>query len=67
MRTDVTDPADCDALVAAAMETFGSVDILVNNAGVGTAVPATKETPEQFRGVIELNLNGCYWMAQATM
>ena len=65
VRTDVTDPADCDGLVAAAMETFGRVDILVNNAGVGTAVPATRETPEQFRGVIELNLNGCYWMAQA--
>jgi NAD(P)-dependent dehydrogenase (short-subunit alcohol dehydrogenase family) len=28
-------------------------------------VPATRETPEQFRKVIDLNLNGCYWMAQA--
>jgi len=65
VRTDVTEPADCDALVAAAMAEFGQVDILVNNAGVGTAVPATRETPEQFRSVIELNLNGCYWMAQA--
>ncbi len=63
--TDVTDPDACTALVAAAMEEFGRVDILVNNAGVGTAVPATRETPEQFRGVIDLNLNGCYWMAQA--
>jgi NAD(P)-dependent dehydrogenase (short-subunit alcohol dehydrogenase family) len=47
------------------MEAFGRVDILVNNAGVGTAVPALRETPEQFRGVVDLNLNGCYWMAQA--
>ena len=39
--------------------------MLVNNAGVGTAVPSTKETPEQFTGVIDVNLNGCYWMAQA--
>ncbi|MDH6243733.1 SDR family oxidoreductase [Mycobacterium sp. OTB74] len=65
VRTDVTDPGDCRALVQAAMDTFGRVDILVNNAGVGTAVPATRETPEQFRSVIDLNLNGCYWMAQA--
>jgi len=65
VRTDVTEPADCDALVAAAVAEFGKVDILVNNAGIGTAVPATRETPEQFRSVIELNLNGCYWMAQA--
>ena len=47
------------------MAEFGRVDILVNNAGVGTAVPATRETPEQFRQVIDVNLNGCYWMAQA--
>ena len=64
VRTDVTDPGDCHALVRAAMDEFGRVDILVNNAGVGTAVPATRETPEQFRSVIDLNLNGCYWMAQ---
>ena len=65
VRTDVTRPEDCQALVAAAMAEFGRVDILVNNAGIGTAVPASRETPEQFRSVIELNLNACYWMAQA--
>jgi NAD(P)-dependent dehydrogenase (short-subunit alcohol dehydrogenase family) len=47
------------------MQEFGRVDILVNNAGVGSAHPATRETPEQFRQVIDVNLNGCYWMAQA--
>ena len=65
VATDVSEPAQCQALVDAAMAEFGRVDVLVNNAGVGTAVPATHETPEQFRGVIDVNLNGCYWMAQA--
>ena len=65
VRTDVTSPEECQALVDATVDAFGRVDVLVNNAGVGTAVPATRETPEQFRSVIELNLNGCYWMAQA--
>jgi len=65
VATDVADPAACQAMVDAAMAEFGRVDILVNNAGIGTAVPATRETPEQFRGVIDVNLNGCYWMAQA--
>src|ERR1700742_1110057 len=65
VRTNVADPDDCTALVDAAMTTYGRVDILVNNAGVGTAIPALKETPDQFRSVIEVNLNGCYWMAQA--
>ena len=63
--TDVTRPEDCTALVAKGVEEFGAVDILVNNAGLGTAYPATRETPEQFRQVIEVNLNGSYWMAQA--
>ena len=65
VQTDVADPEQCQALVDAAMAEFSRVDVLVNNAGVGTAVPATRETPEQFRSVIDVNLNGCYWMAQA--
>jgi NAD(P)-dependent dehydrogenase (short-subunit alcohol dehydrogenase family) len=65
VRTDVARPEDCQGLVDAAMSEFGRVDVLVNNAGIGTAVPATRETPEQFRAVIDVNLNGCYWMAQA--
>jgi NAD(P)-dependent dehydrogenase (short-subunit alcohol dehydrogenase family) len=65
VATDVTDPAQCQAAVDAAMAEFGRVDILVNNAGIGTAVPALRETPEQFNSVIDINLNGSYWMAQA--
>src|SRR5512142_2066652 len=48
VATDVTKVEDCQALVAAAMEEFGRVDVLVNNAGLGTAVPASRETPEEF-------------------
>ncbi|MEV0628329.1 SDR family NAD(P)-dependent oxidoreductase [Nonomuraea wenchangensis] len=62
---DVARPEDCDALAAAAVEGFGGVDVLINNAGLGTAVPALKETPAEFRQVVEVNLMGAYWMAQA--
>jgi NAD(P)-dependent dehydrogenase (short-subunit alcohol dehydrogenase family) len=65
VATDVVRPEACEALVAAAVAELGGVDILVNNAGVGTAVPATRETPEEFREVIDINLHGCYWMAQS--
>jgi len=65
VATDVADPAACTALVEAAMDAFGRVDVLVNNAGVASAVPATRETPEEFRQVLAVNLEGCYWMAQA--
>ncbi|WP_148612783.1 SDR family NAD(P)-dependent oxidoreductase [Nocardioides rubriscoriae] len=65
VATDVADPDSCTNLVTLAMEEFGRVDVLVNNAGIGTAAPATREKPEEFRAVIDVNLNGCYWMAQA--
>lgn len=65
VQTDVSKPEDCERLVKTTLDELGRVDILVNNAGIGTAYPATRETPEQFRGVIDINLNGCYWMAQA--
>ncbi|MDF0529347.1 SDR family oxidoreductase [Tsukamurella sp. 8F] len=62
---DVTDPDACASVAQAAIAEFGRLDVLVNNAGVGTAVPALKETPEQFRSVVDINLAGTYWMAQA--
>ncbi|GAA2898790.1 3-oxoacyl-[acyl-carrier-protein] reductase [Pseudonocardia halophobica] len=65
VTTDVARQPDCQNLVDTAMAEFGRVDVLVNNAGIGTAVPATRESVEEFTQVIDVNLNGCYWMAQA--
>ena len=56
VRTDVTSPDQCQRWSTRRCDTFGRVDILVNNAGVGTAVPATRETPEEFRSVVDINL-----------
>ncbi|MER5261598.1 SDR family oxidoreductase [Actinosynnema sp. NPDC002837] len=64
VRADVAQPDDCREVARAAAE-FGPVHVLVNNAGVASAVPASRETPEQFLGVMDVNLNGAYWMAQA--
>ena len=65
VQADVSRAGDVRAMVERVVRDLGRVDILVNNAGIGTAVPATRETVEQFTSVIDLNLNGCYWMAQA--
>ncbi|QYB00436.1 glucose 1-dehydrogenase (plasmid) [Rhodococcus sp. USK10] len=65
VATDIADPDQCAALVDAAMTEFGRVDVLVNNAGVASAHPATRETPDQFRSVVDINLGGSYWTAQA--
>ncbi|KPM54257.1 short-chain dehydrogenase [Frankia sp. R43] len=65
VTTDVSSPEQCTALAEAAMAEFGRVDILINNAGFGTAVPALREQPDEFRRVLDINLNGAYWAAQA--
>ena len=63
--TDISDQAQCQALVDATMAEFGRLDVLVNNAGIGTATPALRETPEDFRKVLDVNICGSFWMAQA--
>ena len=65
VQADVADPEDCNRFVEQAVAELGRVDVLVNNAGIGTAAPATREQPDEFRRVIDINLNGSYWMAQA--
>jgi NAD(P)-dependent dehydrogenase (short-subunit alcohol dehydrogenase family) len=65
VATDVSRPEDCQNLVDSCVNELGRVDILVNNAGIGTSVPALRETPAEFIDVMSINVNGCYWMAQA--
>lgn len=65
VEADVANAEDCTRVVACAVEEFGSVDVLVNNAGIGTAVPATREDPADFKRVLDVNLSGSYFMAQA--
>lgn len=65
VETDVADPEQCSSLVAAGIAEFGHVDVLINNAGVGTAKPALKESPLEYSTVLDVNLKGAYWMAQA--
>jgi len=64
-RTDVSVQEQCEELAAAAAAEFGRIDVLVNNAGVGHAGSALREDPDVFRGTIDINLNGVYWMARA--
>ncbi|MBS0453929.1 MAG: SDR family oxidoreductase [Proteobacteria bacterium] len=63
--TDVADPKSVEALFAAAVAKFGRVDLLFNNAGVGNPPGDMMDwTPEQWRGVVDINLNGMFYCIQ---
>ena len=60
VRCDVTDSAEVDALIAAAVDGFGSLDIMVNNAGITRDATMRKMTEEQFDQVIAVHLKGTW-------
>ena len=63
--TDVTDPASVAALFDRIEQTFGRLDLLFNNAGISApGVPIDELTIEQWRGVVDTNLNGMFYCIQ---
>ncbi|WP_423919116.1 SDR family NAD(P)-dependent oxidoreductase [Candidatus Poriferisodalis sp.] len=67
LRTDVADPVQADALVAAAVEQFGSLDVVVNNAGVQVEKTVADTTDEEFDHVIDVNVRGVFNMCRAAV
>lgn len=63
--TDVADPKSVESLFAATVAKFGRVDLLFNNAGVGNPPgPFEDWTPEQWKGVVDINLSGMFYCIQ---
>ncbi len=65
--TDVTEPAACAALVARAIERFGSLDILVNNAGLGLYGSIADGNPEDWRRMFDVNVLGVLYVTRAAV
>jgi 3-oxoacyl-[acyl-carrier protein] reductase len=65
VKADVSQKADADHLVAAAIETFGGLDILVNNAGFTRPAMMLKMTEEQWDQVVDIHLKGAFLCSQA--
>ncbi len=61
---DVAQDADCERLVATALERFGQIDILVNNAGIGKTVAAEDEPVDHFREVVDVNVTAMFRLCQ---
>ena len=64
-HADVTDLAQCEAMVDLAVAAFGRLDIAVSNAGVLFAGGVTEIDPARWRKVIEINLVGYFHVARA--
>ena len=58
VQLDVTDPADAEAAVQAALRRFGRIDVLVNNAGNFYAGFFEEISPQDFRAQVETTLFG---------
>ncbi len=65
VKVDVRDPADVTAMVDAVVTQFGKLDILVHSAGVGIERSFLETTPEEWRRLIDIDLSGTFYSAQA--
>ena len=70
VQADISDPAQCQALVDAVIERYGRLDVLVNNAGWTARVDhrdLDALTDEMFRRTFEVNVFGTWYLTKAAM
>ena len=64
---DVTDEAQVENMVADIEKELGTIDILVNNAGIIKRIPMTEMKAEEFRQVIDIDLNAPFIVSKAVI
>jgi glucose 1-dehydrogenase len=65
VATDVSRKNQIERMVEAAIAEFGRIDVLVNNAGIHTSQPFLEVSEESFDFVVNTNLRGAFFVAQA--
>ena len=64
VQADVTRAADCAAIVKTALDQFGRLDLLDNNVGIGSRGTVVDETEENWRRVMQVNVDSMFLMAK---
>ncbi|MGO9058970.1 MAG: SDR family NAD(P)-dependent oxidoreductase [Candidatus Binataceae bacterium] len=62
---DVREPGSCDAMVAEAVRHFGRLDVMINNAGAGFPTTTAKLSPNGWRTIVGINLDGTFFCSKA--
>jgi NAD(P)-dependent dehydrogenase (short-subunit alcohol dehydrogenase family) len=65
IQADVSDPTQASGLVEKSVDHFGMLDVLINNAGIARDRTILKMSVEEWREVLDVNLNGAFWCLQA--
>lgn len=65
VENDAADPAAANALASEAQRLFGEIDGAFLNAGIGAGAPLDKITPDLYRRLMDLNVGGVLFGAQA--
>ena len=63
-QADLTDPAQARDMVTAALDRFGRLDFLDNNVGIGSRGSVVDETPENWRRVMQVNVEPMFLAAK---
>ena len=63
-KSNAGDFSQCEIFVNDVLKEFGTVDICVNNAGISKDSLLLRMTPEQWNDVIQVNLNGVFYMTK---
>jgi gluconate 5-dehydrogenase len=64
---DVTDESAVNRMISDIESRFGTIDILVNNAGIIKRIPMCEMTAEEFRQVIDVDLNAPFIVSKAVI
>ncbi|KAL4938251.1 hypothetical protein BDV06DRAFT_232010 [Aspergillus oleicola] len=64
-RANVSSQSEIESAIAQIKKDFGRLDIVVVNSGIASSVPAEEYTTEQWRQIMDVNLDGAFYTAQA--